>query len=139
MYRKLISLSLAMVCVLSLACKKDAEVVAVVEEVDLFTKELVKRVESNPTAAGVDDAQQYLDSKKAEITARLATIKDIRDSQISEDTRKKRMETITNDSMSVARLQFKTITNPDPEFKTKIEKLNRDYQSLIESAGSSGS
>ena len=66
----------------------ESTVNTVVAELDSFTNDLVKKVESAPTSAGVDDAQKYLDSKKADLTAKIATLKDIRGYQVSEDTKK---------------------------------------------------
>lgn len=138
MYRKLAGLSLAVaLCALSLACKRDADVSSVITELDTFTQELVKRVDANPTAAGVDDAQKFFDSKKADITAKLASIKNVREAQVSEETRKKMLETFTNDAMSVAKLQIKYMGNSmrDPAFKSKLDKLIKDYQELLQSIG----
>ena len=138
MYRKLACLTLATaLCALALACKKDTDVSAVIGELDAFTQEIVKRVEANPTAAGVDDAQKYFDSKKADMTAKLASIKDVRDFQVSEETKKKMMETVTNDAMSMSKLQIKFMNNSmrDPAFKSKLDKLTQDYIALLQSVG----
>jgi hypothetical protein len=138
MNRKLACLSLAaLLCALSLACKKDADINAVIAELDTFTKEIVKRVDANPTAAGVDDAQKYFDSKKDDMTAKLASIKDVRDFQVSEETKKKMLETVTNDAMSLSQLQIKYMRNSmsDPAFKTKLQKLTQDYVTLLQSVG----
>ncbi len=138
MYRKLVCLSLgALLCALALACKKDADVSAVIADLDTFTQEIVKRVDANPTAAGVDDAQKYFDSKKADMTAKLASIKNVRDFQVGEETKKKMLESVTSDAMSMSKLQIKYMRNSmsDPVFKSKLEKLTQDYVALLQSAG----
>lgn len=134
MYRKIASLSLMMAVLALTGCKKDAEINAVLADFDSFTKELVKKVESQPTAAGVDDAQKFLDSKKADLTAKWDSIKGARGFQVSDDTKKKMEESLKNNFMSVAGLQMKYMSKSmsDPAFKTKLEKLVKDYQALYQ-------
>ena len=139
MYRKLSCLSLAVVlCALALACKRDADVGAVITELDSFTKELVSKVESNPNpSAGADEAQKYLDSRKEEMTKKLASIKDVREAQVSEETKNKMKESFTNNVTSVARLQVKYVGQSmrDPALRGKLAKLSQDYNALLQSIG----
>ena len=118
MYRKIASLSLMMAVLALTGCKKDAEINAVLADFDSFTKELVKKVEAQPTAAGVDDAQKFLDSKKADLTAKWDSIKGARGFQVSDDTKKKMEESLKNNFMSVAGLQMKYMCKSmsDPAF-----------------------
>jgi serine/threonine protein kinase len=110
----------------------DVKIDSALTELDTFTKELVAKVESNPNpSAGVDDAQKYLDSKKADLSAKLNSIKDVRGFQVSEDAKKKMLERITEDVMSVSSLRIKYISMKDPAFKAKLDKLVADYQSLL--------
>ena len=139
MYRKLSCLSLAVVvCALSLACKRDSDVAAVMTELDSFTQELVKKVESNPNpSAGADEAQKYFDSRKDEMTKKLASIKDVREAQVSAETKQKMTESFTNNVTSVTKLQVKYIGQSmrDPALKGKLEKLTKDYTALLQSIG----
>ena len=139
MYRKLSCLSLAVIlCALALACKRDADVGAVVDDLNSFTQELVKRVESNPNpSAGVDDAQKYFDSRKDEIAGKLNSIKNVREAQVSEETKKKMLEGFTNNVMSVSKLQIKYMNQSmrDPALRGKLDKLTKDYTALLQSIG----
>lgn len=139
MYRKLSCLSLAVaLCGLALACKRDADVGAVVDDLNSFTQEIVKRVESNPNpSAGLDDAQKYFDSRKDEMTQKLASIKNVREAQVSEETKKKMFESVQNNVMSVSKLQIKYVgqTMRDPALKGKLDKLLKDYTALLQSVG----
>ena len=139
MYRKLSCLSLAVVlCALSLACKRDADVNAVIADLDAFTKELVGKVESNPNpSAGADEAQKYFDSRKEEMTKKLASIKDVREAQVSAETKKKMEESFTNNVTNVAKLQLKYINQSmrDPTLRPKLTKLAQDYNALLKSIG----
>jgi Tfp pilus assembly protein PilP len=134
MPKRLITLSLLLVCLLVSGCKKDTQINAVIAELDSFTTDLVKKVESAPNpSAGVDDAQKFLDSKKTDLAAKIASLKDVRGYQVSEDTKKKMQASFVDDAKRVAGLQIKYIATSmrDAAFKAKLEKLTRDYQSLF--------
>jgi hypothetical protein len=139
MYKKPAALLVAVALGAALAgCKKDAEIESVLAELNSFTQEIVKRVEGAPNpSAGVDDAQKFFDSRKADMQAKLETLKGVRGFQVSEETRKKMMEQMTEDVMSVSKLQIKYIGQSmrDPAFKAKLEKLVGDYQNLLKSIG----
>ena len=134
MLKRFTILALLLACLTLSGCKKDAQINTVVAELDSFTNDLVKKVESAPNpSAGVDDAQKYFDSKKADLTAKIATLKDIRGYQVSEDTKKKMTASMVDDAKRVAGLQIKYLATSmrDPAFKAKLEKLTRDYQNLF--------
>lgn len=117
-------------------CKKDRDVDATLAELDAFTKELVRKVESasNP-AAGVEEAQKLMDARRAEMRAKLEVLREVRAGEVtnSEETKNKMLESVTNNVMSVAGLQIKYMTQSmqDPAFKVKLDKLVADYQSLF--------
>jgi hypothetical protein len=139
MYRKPAALFVAVALGAALAgCKKDAQIESVLAELHTFTQEIVKRVEGAPNpSAGVDDAQKFFDSGKADMQAKLETLKGVRNFQVSEATQKKMMEQMTEDVMSVSKLQIKYIGNMrDPAFKAKLDKLIGDYQNMLKSVGS---
>ena len=115
-------------------CKKDTEVNAVIADLDAFTKELVQKAEGaqNP-AAGVDEAQKFLDSRKADMRAKIESLKGMRGYQVSQDTTKKITESVTEDVMSVNKLKIKFMTETmrDPALKAKLDKLVNDYNALL--------
>jgi hypothetical protein len=134
MRTKPLALIVAFSCLLLAGCKKDAEVKTVLTDFDSFTNELVKRVESlSDPAAGVDDAQKYFDSKKAEMTTRMDTLKGIRGYQVGDETKKMMESSLVDDAKKIANLQVKYMGTSmrDPTFKAKLDKLTRDYQSLF--------
>ena len=115
-------------------CKKDTEVNAVINELDSFTKELVQKAEGaqNPSA-GVDEAQKFLDSRKADMRAKIETLKGMSGYQVSKETTKKITESVTEDVMSVNKLKIKFMTETmrDPALKAKLDKLVNDYNALL--------
>ena len=134
MYRKFVALLLVLAVTALAGCKKDDEINAVLADFDSFTKQLVAKVDAEPTADGVDDAQNFLDSKKADLTAKWDSIKGARGFQVSDDTKKKMEESLKNNFMSVAGLQMKYMSKSmsDAAFKSKLDKLVKDYQALYQ-------
>lgn len=126
------ALVLGLMLLAMVGCKKDAQINAVLADFDSFTEELVKKVDQQPTAAGVDEAQKFLDQKRGDLTAKWDSIKDARDFQVSEETKKKMAQSITKNYSAVSGLQIKYMTKSmsDTAFKTKLDKLVKDYQGL---------
>ena len=135
MDKKLLPPLLAVICVFSSAgCRKGNAVNSFIAEMDAFTNELVKRVESAPNpSAGVDEAQKYMDSRKADLKAKFDALKSVRDAQVDEEAKKLMVESLTRNAMSVASLQMKYLGTSvkDPAFRTKLGKLTEDYQRLF--------
>ena len=115
-------------------CRKDAEVNATVSAVDALTTELGRRIEAaaNPSD-GVDDAQQYLDSRKTEIAGKMGALKSLRDDQVSDETKRKLASRLADDAAKVGDLQVKYVSRSisNPDFKAKLDKLVSDYQTLL--------
>ena len=133
MLKRFSILLLLMACLPLCGCKKDTEINAIVAELDTFTMELVKKIESAPNpSAGVDDAQRYLDSKKADLTAKMTTLKAIRGYQASAETKAKMIKSIFDDATRVGSLKVKYMSaSRDKAFKAKLDKLIKDYTDLI--------
>jgi hypothetical protein len=131
MYKRLITLLLLTVAAVSLAgCNKDAEINSVMADIHAVTDEVVQKVNASPDVAGVEDAQKYFDSKKADLKARWDGIKGARGFQVGEDTKKKLAESYLNDFSAIKGLELKHIgkTIQDPVFKSKLEKLIKDWE-----------
>lgn len=115
-------------------CRKDAEVNATVSAVDALTTELVRRIGAagNPSD-GVDDAQAYLDTRKAEIAAKMGVLKSLRGDQVSDETKRKLAIRLADDAAKVGDLQVKYVSQSisNPAFKAKLDKLVSDYQTLL--------
>jgi hypothetical protein len=131
---KVITLLICLACLPLAGCKKDAEAKTIITDFDSFTNEMVKRVDaaSNPSD-GVDDAQKYFDSKKAEMTGKMDTLKGLRGYQVGDETKKMMESSLVEDAKKVANLQVKYMGTSmrDAAFKAKLDKLTRDYQSLF--------
>jgi outer membrane murein-binding lipoprotein Lpp len=127
-------IALLLISVTVAGCRKDAEVNATVSAVDALTTELARRIEAaaNPSD-GVDDAQQYLDSRKTEIAAKMGVLKSLRDNQVSDETKRKLASRLAEDAAKFGDLQIKYVSHSisNPAFKAKLDKLVSDYQTLL--------
>jgi len=134
MRTKVLALLIVFACLPLAGCKKDAEAKTILTDFDSFTNELVKRVDAASVPSdGVDDAQKYFDSKKAEMTGKMDTLKGLRGYQVGDETKKMMESSLVEDAKKVANLQVKYMGTSmrDAAFKAKLDKLTRDYQSLF--------
>jgi hypothetical protein len=134
MFRRLLALSALLIVVPFAACKKDAEIGSVLKELDVFTNDLVQKIDSaQGSIEGIDAAQQFLDSKKGDLNRKLATVREARGFQVSDATKKTMTDSFTKNITAVASLQIKYVTRSvkDPVYKSKIEKLVNDYRDLL--------
>lgn len=131
MYRKPVCLLIVLACLALAGCgKKDDQINSFVNEINTFTDELVKKVESAPNPSqGVDDAQKFMDSRKADLKEKFNSVKNIGENQVSEETKKKMQESFYNDGMKVGQLQTKY--GSDPAVRTKLTKLTQDFLDLF--------
>ncbi len=100
-----------------------------------FTGEVIRKVESAADpSAGVGEAQRYLDARRTDIKTKVDSLRNISDEQLSEAMRGRKMESLTDDFVSVNSLQIKFMTNAmnDAVFKSKLEKLLNDYRALVD-------
>lgn len=124
---------LVVASVLLAGCRRDAELISAMAEVDSFTNELVARTKAAATPSeGVDDAQHYLDSRKREIKAKAAFLAGVRGIQVSDETERKLIETVRRNQMLVVSLQSMPSSTTDAAFKTKLDKLVNDYLALFQ-------
>ena len=115
------------------ACSKDAEVNAFITEFDSTTKELISKINANPTAAGIDDAQKAFEGKKAGLKVKWDAIKDAVGFQVSADTKKKLEDTVKknmDDLQKVSSKHEETIAS-DSQAIQKFTKLITDFTSMF--------
>ena len=120
----------------SVGCKKDDEINTAMRDLSAFTAELVQKVEATQgSMAGLEAAQQFLDSRKDEMKKKLGILKEARGFQVSDATKKTMTDSVTRNMTSVASLQIKYVTRSvnDPNYKSKLEKLVKDYTALLTS------
>jgi hypothetical protein len=131
MYRRLATLLLlGVVCLAFAACKKDTEINSTMADIHTATDEMVKIINTSPTVQGVDDAQKYWDSKKADLKKKWDGIKDARGFQVSDDTKTKMTDSYTKDYMAIKGLEIKHmgVSIRDAGFKSKLEKLVKEWE-----------
>jgi hypothetical protein len=131
MYKRLVTLLLlGVVCLSFAACKKDDEINSTMADIHTATDEIVSKINASPTAAGVDEAQKYWDSKKADLKKKWDGIKDARGFQVSEDTKKKMADSYIKDRNALTDLEMKhmDVSIRDAAFKSKLDNLVKEWE-----------
>lgn len=131
---KKISLFLVvLLCIGLTGCSKDAEINAFITEFDAATKEIVAKIDANPTAAGMDEAQKAFDGKKASLKAKFDGIKGAMGFQVSADTKKKLEESMANSGKALLEVSMKNAMKlaTDKEATAKFKTLLNDFQSTF--------
>ena len=116
-----------------------ADVDSVIARLNSFTDELMKAVEqATDTNAGVASAQTLLDSRKGELTESIAALK--RDARFQQDAaaKSKWNEAEADDTFRVHGLVTKYFdaSMRDPAFKSRLDKLVGDYDSMFKDSES---
>jgi hypothetical protein len=129
-------LLLAIFCLGLAGCSKDAEVEAFIAENDAVMKDITTKIDQNPTAAGVDDAQKSFDAKKANLKTKWDAIKDARGAQVSADTQKKLNDSMSNNMKSLTDVSMKNAMKlgQDKDAAMKFQKLMQDYAATFGTA-----
>ena len=131
---KKIALFLLFVFCLSLTgCSKDAEVNAFITENNAVIKEVVAKIDANPSEKGVDEAQKAFDAKKAGLKAKWDAIKDARGAQVSSDVQKKLNDSVAADMKMLTDVQQKHAQKlaTDGDAMNKFVKLVQAYSDII--------
>ena len=120
-------------CIRLTGCSKDAEINAFITEFDAATKEIVAKIDANPTAAGMDEAQKAFDGKKASLKAKFDGIKGAMGFQVSADTKKKLEESMANSGKALLDVSMKNAMKlaTDKEATAKFKTLLNDFQSTF--------
>lgn len=123
-------------CVALTGCSKDAEINAFITEFDAATQEIVSKIDANPTAAGIDDAQKAFDGKKASLKTKWDGIKGAVGFQVSADTKKKLEDSVGKNMKALMDVSTKNMMKMamDKEASAKFQTLLKDYQSTFSAA-----
>jgi hypothetical protein len=127
--KKIIVFSLLVFCLGMTGCSKDAEIEAFIKEMDGVTKDIVSKLDADPTADGVDDAQKAFDARKGELKAKWDAIKDAVGMQVSEGSKKKLEESMKNNATAFMTALLKA--SMDPAAGPKAQKLQTEYTSMF--------
>lgn len=105
---KKIALFLMVVFCLGLTgCNKDAEINAFIAENNTVIKDIVAKIEADPSEKGVAEAQKSFDSKKEGLKAKWEAIKNVRGAQVSADMQKKLTDSMAADMKLLTDVQQK--------------------------------
>lgn len=109
-----------------------------VAEVNAFTDELLRKIDSAPDpAAGADEAQAFLDARGGEVKARLNAARASREFQESAEARGRLLDAEVTNIDRVSSLPRRHIDRwmRDAAFKSKLDRLVSAYDALWPRAG----
>jgi hypothetical protein len=108
---------------------KDAEIKVFITEFDSVTKEVVQKIEANPSAAGIDEAQKAFDAKKASLREKFDGFKNATNLQVSADTKKALEESVKKNMGDLTSAMTKNMMKiaTDKGASDKLKKLMEDY------------
>jgi len=132
--RKITLFLVVLFCLGLTGCSKDADINAFITEFESVTKEIVSKIDADPSEKGIDDAQKTFDGKKASLTAKFVVIKDVMGFQVSTDVKKKLEDSVkksTADLMAVTTKHAMELATDDGAMK-KFETLLKDYQAIFQ-------
>ncbi len=132
---KKIALFLMVVFCLSLTgCNKDSEINAFIAENNSVIKDMVAKIDADPSEKGVDEAQKSFDSKKDGLKAKWEAIKNVRGAQVSADTQKKLTDSMQADMKMLTDVQQKhsaKLSGNGGAAMQKFVKLVQGYAEII--------
>lgn len=129
MFKKVTLFLSIVLCLTLIGCSKDADVDAFIAENDAVMKDITTKIDANPSAAGVDDAQKSFDAKKASLKSKWDAIKEARGMQVSEDKQKKLTDSMSANMKTLTDVSVKNAMKlaMDKDAATKFQKLMTDY------------
>jgi hypothetical protein len=110
------------------------EVEAVLAELDSFTAELAKKIESAPEPVeGVRQARGFLDARRGELVPKVSALKKSRSFREDDGTRKRVLESEVENVLKVAglRTRFMGEAMSNQTFREELDALVTDYQDLF--------
>ncbi len=127
--RKVTLFLLVVFCLGLVGCSKDSEVQAFITELDATTKEMVSKIDANPSSAGIDEAQKSFEAKKASLKTKFDAFKDARGVQVSADMQKKLVDSATANGKSLSDVMTKNMSkiSQDKDAMPKFQQLMKDY------------
>ena len=119
----------ALFCLSSFGCSKDAEINSFLIEWDAVTNEIVQKIDTNPSSAGVDEAQKTWDEKKTDLKAKWDKVKEARGFQVSKDVQKRMEESAKKNVTALTAVMSKNVVKlaTDKGAADKFKKLMEDY------------
>lgn len=128
--KKATLLIISLLCLAVFGCgNKDAEFRAFTGEFERVTNDITAKIEADPTADGVEEAQAILDGRKADLKSKWAAIKDARGIQVGAETQKDFEEGMKRSSDKITGTLEKI---NDPEAITKYQKLIQDWGEIVD-------
>lgn len=123
--KKVLVLTVLVFCVAFAGCSKDAEIDSFITEFESITKDMTTKIESGDVAG----AKKAFDAKKDSLKASWDEIKGARGFQVSEESKKKLMDSVTK---SMTALQSAVIKGSmKGSSGEEMKSLLKEYQEVF--------
>ena len=111
----------------------EANIEATLSDVNSFTEELLRKIESAPDpAAGLGAAQQFFESRRDELRAKIVAARRSREAVESAEAKGRLLENEVDNTARLSGLRTKYLERMnDAAFKAKLDRLVEDYQDLF--------
>src|SRR5688500_1239048 len=131
--RKIALFLMLVFCLGLTGCNKDAEINAFIAENNTVIKEIVSKIDADPSEKGVEEAQKAFDAKKDGLKAKWDAIKNVRGAQVSGDATKKLTDSMTADMKMLTDVQMKHSQklSTSGDAMNKFVKLVQSYADII--------
>jgi hypothetical protein len=114
------------------ANKVEAEISSFIATFDSFTRQLaMKIIDAADAAKGISEAQDYLETRKAEIESRFKDLNCIAETQVSKEFLAQMKEHFFMDGVLIGRILV--IYGSEPAVRASFQKLMHDFLELLES------
>ena len=120
-------------CLVLTACGRDAQINEFIAENHALVEEMVKKIDADPSEAGVDEAQKTFDAKKDALKAKWDAIKNARGTEVSPEVMKKLNDGMLADRQMFADVQRKNAQKlaASGDATGKLAKLMKAYADLF--------
>ncbi len=125
--KKVLVLTVLTFCIAFAGCSKDGEIDSFIAEFETVTQQMTKDMQ----AGDVDAAQKTFDDKKESLRSSWDSIKGARGFQVSEESQKKLMESVTKSITELSTASIKTSMG-DPDKAEKTKKLLEEYKNIFQ-------
>ncbi len=132
--------TLAIVSFLLTGCSKDAEVNAFISEFEAATSEIVQKIESDPSSAGVEAATNAFNARKPQLKSKWDEIKGAVGIQVTAETKKRLETSVANNMKELMEFSIRNSVklSADREATIKFKQLLQDYSSTFAMTGKQG-
>lgn len=128
--KKLIVFTVLVCCVALAGCSKDGEIDSFIAEFERVTQEMTAKIETGD----IDGAKKSFEDNRASLKSSWDDIKGARGFQVTEESKKKLMESVTKNMSELSKATFRGASKlgGDREKAEELKTLLNDYKNIFQ-------